>query len=126
MNRIRELRKSKRLSQMELAEILHVSQSSLSGYERGAFEPEIDTLKAIADYFKVSIDYVVGGSADNVVPFSGSVNIAETEEPTPIEAMPSEEWRSLAPGWHNMTKEERQRVVAVVKAMYPDRFKRKG
>lgn len=34
----------------------------------------------------------------------------------------TEEWRSLAPGWANMTKEERQRVVAVVKAMFPNRF----
>ena len=122
MNRIRELRKSQNLNQTELASIIHVSQSSMSGYETGAILPDIDVLKRIADYFKVSIDYVVGNT-DNITTLP---NIAETEEPTPIEAMPSEEWRSLAPGWHNMTKEERQRVVAVVKAMYPNRFERKG
>lgn len=60
MNRIRDLRLSSGLKQIDLAKALSVSQAALSGYETGKYEPDFKTLKKIADYFSVSVDYVLG------------------------------------------------------------------
>lgn len=60
MNRIRELRTASGLKQIELAKSLSMSQAALSGYETGKYEPDFDTLQKIADYFSVSVDYVIG------------------------------------------------------------------
>lgn len=60
MNRIRSLRMQKAMKQEELAKIIHVSQSSLSGYENEKYEPDKKTLLRLASYFGVSIDYLLG------------------------------------------------------------------
>lgn len=49
------------MKQAELAEKIMVSQSSLSGYENGKFEPDSKTLLKIANFFHVSVDYILGG-----------------------------------------------------------------
>ena len=54
------LRKRKRVSQGELAEVLGVSRSSVSMYELGEREPGIETLEAIADYFNVDMNTLTG------------------------------------------------------------------
>lgn len=61
--RFRELRVSHNLSQQELANQLGcVSKSSVNMYERGEREPSFETLEAIADYFNVDMDYLLGKS----------------------------------------------------------------
>lgn len=60
--KFKELRKSRNLSQQELADYLHTSKSSVNMYERGEREPGIETLEAIADYFNVDMDYLLGKS----------------------------------------------------------------
>lgn len=62
MKRLAELRKEKGLSQIELGGILGLSHTVLSRYETGGLEPNITTLKKMATYFNVSIDYLVGYS----------------------------------------------------------------
>jgi len=54
--KILELRKQKGLTQEELAEILFVSRTAISKWESGRGYPNIDSLKAIAEFFNVSID----------------------------------------------------------------------
>ncbi len=58
--RIKELRKSKNISQLKMALDLNTSQNTISRYETGEREPDISALIKIADYFNVSIDYLVG------------------------------------------------------------------
>lgn len=58
--RLRELRKSKRISQLKLAIDLNMSQNTISRYETGEREPGINELIKIADYFSISIDYLLG------------------------------------------------------------------
>ncbi len=53
------LRKEKGLSQTELGEILSISQRSLSRLETGETFPDEQLLNNIADYFKVSVDYLM-------------------------------------------------------------------
>ena len=57
--RLRELRKSKGISQLKLAIDLSMSQNSISRYETGSHEADYATLIKIADYFNVSIDYLL-------------------------------------------------------------------
>ena len=60
--RLRELRKSRSLSQQELAKLLKISKSSINMYERGEREPGIDMLELIADFFNVDMDFLTGKS----------------------------------------------------------------
>ena len=62
MNRIAELRKEKKMSQISLGMKLNVSQKMISAYENGKNEPSIDLLMRMADIFHASIDYIVGYS----------------------------------------------------------------
>ena len=63
-----ELRQDQRLTQRDLAEALHISNSSISAYERGERIPDICTLTALADYFQVTTDYLVGRTEHNISP----------------------------------------------------------
>ena len=58
--RLKELRKKKGISQLRLATDLHTTQNTISRYETGEREPGIDELIKIADYFNVSVDYLIG------------------------------------------------------------------
>lgn len=57
---IRELRKSKGISQKEMAELLEISRSTYTRYESGLRNPDVNTLIKIAKIFKVSTDYILG------------------------------------------------------------------
>ncbi len=59
--KLQELRKSKGLTQEELAEALFVSRTAISKWESGRGYPSIDSLKGIANYFSVSIDELLSG-----------------------------------------------------------------
>ena len=58
--RLKELRESRRVYQREMAEHLGLSFRGYQNYETGQSEPKIAALIAIADYYQVSIDYLVG------------------------------------------------------------------
>ncbi|MEL7658917.1 MAG: helix-turn-helix domain-containing protein [Bacillota bacterium] len=71
--RLRELRASKSITQRELASQLNISSSSIAMYETGQRMPDADVLELFADYFNVTVDYLLGRT-DN------SLNL--DEEPT--------------------------------------------
>lgn len=54
------LRKQRGISQDELAAVLNVSQQAVSKWETDAVEPDIRALCALADYYGVTVDYLVG------------------------------------------------------------------
>ena len=58
--RIRDLREDHDKKQLELANYLHVKPNTYSDYERGKINIQIDTLIKIADFYHVSLDYLVG------------------------------------------------------------------
>lgn len=60
--RLKKLREQKRLNQTELANLLKVSNGSISKWERGDRQPDYETLEKIADTFNVTIDYLLGRS----------------------------------------------------------------
>lgn len=59
MMRLKELRKSRNISQLKLAIEIGANQNSISRYENGEREADYQTLIDIADYFDVSIDYLL-------------------------------------------------------------------
>ena len=58
--RLRELRIEKQISQSELAKILGVSQRSISSWETGYREPDYEMLEQLADFFDVTMGYLLG------------------------------------------------------------------
>ena len=62
MNRLRELRKERGLSQDRLANEMSINIKTLRRYEVGEHNPRVVILIELADYFNVSIDYLVGRS----------------------------------------------------------------
>jgi transcriptional regulator with XRE-family HTH domain len=59
--KLQELRKRRGLTQEDLAEALYVSRTAISKWESGRGYPSIDSLKAIAGYFSVTIDDLLSG-----------------------------------------------------------------
>ena len=57
--RLKYLREQKKLSQLKLAMDLNMNQNSISRYETGARQADYATLIKFADYFNVSIDYLL-------------------------------------------------------------------
>lgn len=75
MKRIKELREMHGMSQQRLSVELNVTQAMVSKYEVGTSEPDIGMIKRIAEYFKVSSDYLLEISNDKIsLPASGLSN----------------------------------------------------
>ena len=58
--KLKELRKKRKISQLKLAMDLGMNQNSISRYETGERQADYETLITFADYFNVSIDYLLG------------------------------------------------------------------
>lgn len=65
MNRIKEVREEKKLSQKDLAKNLNISQQAISLYEKGDREPKLETWQKLADFFDVPILYLQGFGLSN-------------------------------------------------------------
>lgn len=61
---LKKLRTEKGLTQEELSKNLNINRATYAHYETGRREPDIETLKLLAKYFNVSVDYLLGNSDD--------------------------------------------------------------
>lgn len=66
--RIRDLRIDRGLTQAQVAEVLHVSQNTYSQYEIGTTRYPLDVVVTLAEFYGVSVDYLVG-LTDETVPY---------------------------------------------------------
>lgn len=66
--RLKELRKQKRMTQIEMAELIGISRNTYSGYEKGAYMPSTEALVRIAAALGVSTDYLVTGKEEEKKP----------------------------------------------------------
>ena len=79
MNKVRELRISKGISQKNFAAMLNVPANTYNQWENGKRQPDFEILAQIADYFEVTIDYLLGktnvpnNSKGVVIPVLGTV-----------------------------------------------------
>ena len=106
MLRLRELRKQKGVSQVEISKVIGVAQPTYSGWESGKFQIDDENKIKLADYFSVSIDYMMGrddiqppvkgvripiyGSVPAGIPLEAIENIEGYEEITPALASKGE------------------------------------
>ncbi|MBR6736802.1 MAG: helix-turn-helix transcriptional regulator [Clostridia bacterium] len=58
--RLKELRIEKDVSQSDVAKIVNMTKMAISHWEKGNSEPSIEQLKILAQYFDVSVDYLIG------------------------------------------------------------------
>ena len=58
--KLKELRKQRKLNQQAVADVLNCSQAVYSRYENGDREPSLEVLIRLADFYKVSLDELVG------------------------------------------------------------------
>ena len=69
MNNLKRLREENKKTQKEISDFLKMNQSNYGKYELGTIEPSIETLKLLADYYNVSLDYLVGRKYGNELGF---------------------------------------------------------
>lgn len=78
MNRIKELRIEKGLTQNQLASLLGINQTAAGKYERGELEPNLQNLIKLSHIFECSVDYIICNADD-----FGNITI-HTEKPAPL------------------------------------------
>lgn len=70
MKNLKNLREKFNLKQADMAKIMHVSRVSYCNYENDVNQPSLDSLILLADYFHVSVDYILGRNAhQETIPF---------------------------------------------------------
>lgn len=62
--RLQQLREKKQISRKVLSELCGLNSDAVRRYERGEAEPTLHSLVAIAEYFEVTVDYLVGREKD--------------------------------------------------------------
>ena len=99
MNRLRELRTSKGMSQLEVATELGITQQAYANYERGARQADYNTLKKLSDIFGVSIDFI----------------LCKTDVSTPLSEQLSDHEFALWGEIHDLDDDEKQDILDYIK-----------
>lgn len=109
--RLKELRKARKYKQTDLAEVLSCSQGVYSRYESGEREPPFDIMKKLADFYGVTIDYLMGGAAT-------TEQTAPQPTPPPAQEKAPADTRAEAKELlESMTDEEYERALAMLKLL---------
>jgi transcriptional regulator with XRE-family HTH domain len=69
--RLKELRKENKLTQVEIAKELNIAQTTYANYELEKNQPPMETLKQLADYYNVTLDYLCEHETKEVIDLSG-------------------------------------------------------
>ncbi len=77
MNRLKELRKSKNISQKDLALMLRVAQNTVSNWENGVRDMDSSLVARLADFFQVTTDYLLGRNIPVVYNIAPAGNMAQ-------------------------------------------------
>ncbi|MDQ0873752.1 transcriptional regulator with XRE-family HTH domain [Paenibacillus sp. V4I3] len=117
--RIEQLREREKITQKNLALKLGIARTTYSGYENGAREPDLETLKKIADYFEVSTDFLVGRTDDPNMYFSEEYkklhNMIDLNKPEDIKKV------KLTYKNMELTNEEKMDFLAIAQGIFSAR-----
>ncbi len=112
--RISELREQHELTQEQLAKHLDISRAALSHYEKNRRVPDYETLNKIADFFEVTVDYLIGRTEDPRPTINKEIQLfAESLELSDEKIL---ERFSLLVDGRELTPEEAKRFIAFVRA----------
>lgn len=100
---LKNLRLSKGISQQQLADVIGTSQQSINKYENHNIEPDIGTLIQIADYFHITVDYLIGHITDPNSALAEDVLNLNKEEIT------------LLQNYRSLSKEEKESIRLIIK-----------
>lgn len=107
--RIAELRKARGLNQEQLSELSLLSRVTIAKYESGRVEPGAQALSRIADALEVTTDTLLGRSE---------------EQPEIVEKPLTAEARAVSFGMDKLPKEQREMILNMVCAMFPNKFEK--
>ena len=102
---LKKLRAEHNVSQQQLANAIGVSQQSVNKYENQNIEPDITTLMLIADYFHVTVDYLIGHDDET-----------DTKTEKKLSCLDELEC-SLLDSYRFLPEEKKQAVLTLVKLM---------
>lgn len=109
---LRDLRKTNRLTQGELARALNVSTSTIGMYERGERMPPPDMLLAIADYFGTDVNTLLGvKAAERIESYYRNFQNPDAKSPAR-----SEDEEMLIRLFRTVPEEDRQLVLQMIRA----------
>lgn len=77
--RLKLIREEKNINQIELAKILNIGNTTVSQWESGKRQPDYATLIKIADYFHISIDWLLGRTDQRELPQKDQNNIDDID-----------------------------------------------
>lgn len=107
-NRLKIIRENKGISQMQVYKDIGIHNKTLSGYERGVSEPDLQTLFLLATYYKVSTDYLLG--------------ITDVKNPSTTYKMPNhgldENLGKLINVSQNLSPEQLQKLSEFLESLY--------
>lgn len=105
--RLKRLRVEKGITQKELADRLHISRSTIAGYESLGKEPDGEKLCALADFFGVSVDYLLG--------------VTDSQEPSKTPAASAAVQRpaeaAIASELHSLSDRQLDRLMGYIQAL---------
>ena len=85
MNRLKELRQEKKLSQKEIADLLEVSEKTTSRWENGENAIKSDKAQQLADYFKVGVGYLLGDDERRTTYLSSTIEKYSDNMESPVD-----------------------------------------
>lgn len=121
MLRLRELRIIKGLKQTELAADLKVGRSTIAMWETNRSAPDVKMLRTIADYFNVSIDYLIGSD--------DKTNPSKETKKVPKDLRKLLEDEEIALNGRMMSEEDKEKMLKILEAAFweaKEANKRKG
>lgn len=118
-DRIKELREERGILQRELANALKLTQQTISLYESNKREPDAETLSKIADFFGVSIDYLIGRT-DTPTP-ADKIADSLSDDPELLEFWDElrerEDLKLLFKQTKEMSPEDVKKIIRIIKAI---------
>lgn len=118
-----QLLRKHNLSAYKVSKLTGVTQSTLSDWKRGRSTPKTDTLQKLADYFDVSVDYLMGGESDepNAIDKENNPIVLDDDALELLEELKERpEMRTLFSVSRKATKEDILKAVKIIEALKGD------
>ena len=117
--RLKELRRNRKLKQIDLAEVLNCSQGVYSRYENEEREPPFDIIKKLADYYDVTVDYIFGREESPTEQKEAATTSEDGDDKIHIMMPRTDNGRSM---YSQLSPEDRAVIDSMVRALFEKSF----
>ena len=120
MNRLKELRERRGLTQTQLGQILDVEKSTISKYEKGSLDLSSNTISTLCEYFNVSADYLLGLS-DTPISLQERFDMPTEDIEAIIEEMhKNPKIKTLFYQGSRLSKSELEKILRIIEVMHDE------